>query len=483
MSSCSGAAQLLRPLDPAFTEDPTVLTGRLTDHAEALAAALEVGAADLDAIVGCAKVFPQDIEIILDLDNLSQLYRHVTLARTLTLRVQDYLRALELIDDAPFTDTTRTVLFAERVAEVRDSGFSFAELDYLLQHQSEASSGIALEDRVIVDCLKDLGRDLQKGAAKEAIARKLAETFGFEIRTVRLLESQWASLMQSTLADAGTELTKDNFPQQFADLVRLHKISVIAAHFNMKAGMLEWLLSHGDAQGLLDLTTLPAAPTTPAFRKWMRLVHLLALRPVFFRGEQGLLELLERAHHTPAGTRDELLNTLVEQTDWNGTDVEFLTGVTGFALTFPDDLENEKALLQLRDCFAVLKRLGMSAAQARTLSNGGCDGRGGSSGQAGGSGQSTMMPSGHVLPSRCATCCAKSSGPHWWTTLIASSRPPERGGDANGLLTRYHFLIDVEMAPCMMTSRIKQAISSVQLFVQRCLMNLEADSPGQFRNR
>src|SRR6266545_400857 len=35
------------------------------------------------------------------------------------------------------------------------------------------------------------------------------------------------------------------------------------------------------------------------------------------------------------------------------------------------------------------------------------------------------------------------------------------------------FLIDVEMSPCMMTTRIKQAIGSVQLFIQRCLMNLE----------
>ena len=36
-----------------------------------------------------------------------------------------------------------------------------------------------------------------------------------------------------------------------------------------------------------------------------------------------------------------------------------------------------------------------------------------------------------------------------------------------------HFLIDVEMSACMLTSRIAQAISSIQLFVQRCLMNLE----------
>ncbi|MEJ7711903.1 MAG: neuraminidase-like domain-containing protein [Pyrinomonadaceae bacterium] len=45
--------------------------------------------------------------------------------------------------------------------------------------------------------------------------------------------------------------------------------------------------------------------------------------------------------------------------------------------------------------------------------------------------------------------------------------------DADELYER--FLIDVEMSSCMMTTRIKQAISAVQLFIQRCLMNLESD--------
>lgn len=36
-----------------------------------------------------------------------------------------------------------------------------------------------------------------------------------------------------------------------------------------------------------------------------------------------------------------------------------------------------------------------------------------------------------------------------------------------------YFLMDVEMEPCMQTSRIRHALSSVQLFIERCLMNLE----------
>jgi hypothetical protein len=35
------------------------------------------------------------------------------------------------------------------------------------------------------------------------------------------------------------------------------------------------------------------------------------------------------------------------------------------------------------------------------------------------------------------------------------------------------FLMDVEMEPCMQTSRVRHALSSVQLFIERCLMNLE----------
>ncbi len=36
-----------------------------------------------------------------------------------------------------------------------------------------------------------------------------------------------------------------------------------------------------------------------------------------------------------------------------------------------------------------------------------------------------------------------------------------------------YFLMDVQMDPCMQTSRVRHAISTVQLFIERCLMNLE----------
>ena len=53
--------------------------------------------------------------------------------------------------------------------------------------------------------------------------------------------------------------------------------------------------------------------------------------------------------------------------------------------------------------------------------------------------------------------------------------------DADGLFE--YFLIDVQMDACMETSRIKQAISSVQLFIQRCFLGLESKVPNDKLDR
>jgi hypothetical protein len=45
-------------------------------------------------------------------------------------------------------------------------------------------------------------------------------------------------------------------------------------------------------------------------------------------------------------------------------------------------------------------------------------------------------------------------------------------GDVNGLFE--HFLIDVQMSSCEVSTRVVQAYIAVQIFVERCLMNLEA---------
>ena len=61
--------------------------------------------------------------------------------------------------------------------------------------------------------------------------------------------------------------------------------------------------------------------------------------------------------------------------------------------------------------------------------------------------------------------------------LVSQPALQEQGViDADSLFE--FFLIDPSMCPCMQTSRLKQATSSVQLFVQRCLLGLEDQESG-----
>ncbi|MGC1379365.1 MAG: neuraminidase-like domain-containing protein, partial [Anaerolineales bacterium] len=59
-----------------------------------------------------------------------------------------------------------------------------------------------------------------------------------------------------------------------------------------------------------------------------------------------------------------------------------------------------------------------------------------------------------------------------WILHQMRSNPSSAQIDTADKLFEY-FLMDVQMEPCMQTSRIRHALSSVQLFIERCFMNLE----------
>lgn len=66
-------------------------------------------------------------------------------------------------------------------------------------------------------------------------------------------------------------------------------------------------------------------------------------------------------------------------------------------------------------------------------------------------------------------------------SYILHHQKPAAGIDTADQLYE-HFLIDVQMDACMLTSRIRAALSAVQLFITRCFMNLEpAVTPAALR--
>jgi hypothetical protein len=161
-----------------------------------------------------------------------------------------------------------------------------------------------------------------------------------------------------------------------------------------------------------------------------------------------------------------IFKLLSEHTGWNLEDIYYLVSAHGYG--FPGDYsKNEKWLMQLQKAFEIIKRIGCSAEQI----------------------WSWNTAEVADFQARAIKNAAKAKyGNEKWLEIAPplNDQLREKNRDAllGYILANYpgfqdpddlydYLLMDTEMSAYSMTSRIKQAICSVQLFVQRILMNLE----------
>jgi GH18 family chitinase len=255
------------------------------------------------------------------------------------------------------------------------------------------------------------------------------------------------------------------------------------------------------------LAALPINYSPATFNQWQRLNAVVGLRSGLPGGDAGLLNVFAIAAGGTGSTSltptDPLTAAIVQATGWNATDLVFLAGTSGFGLTYAD-FTNEAGtkgigLVQLQVCARLLSRLGVSAEQLFSWSAFGPD-----------TSNSQLIDAEQPIAADIQnTVKAKYSDATWVTVgkplnnsirqastdaLIAyilagaaGSLPiaqnwnmvaPNDGGPITTADQLYEFfLIDVEMSTCMLTSRIVQANAAIQLFVQRCLLNLESSVP------
>jgi hypothetical protein len=188
---------------------------------------------------------------------------------------------------------------------------------------------------------------------------------------------------------------------------------------------------------------------------------------------------------TGAAPPDTTLAVL-QATGWDPGELTSLTGPGGFNLT-DADFNNEAGtkgtgLIRLQTCLALGGRLGVSTSQLFTWTSFGAD----------------PLKEAAISQDIQNTAKAKYDDSTWVTVgkplndkireeskealiayILANAQTwkitDPLGAvvtDSDGLYE--YFLIDVDMSPCMLTSRIVQANAAIQLFVQRCLMNLES---------
>ncbi|WP_308636277.1 Tc toxin subunit A-related protein [Paenibacillus silvisoli] len=498
------------PLSAAFAL-PLTGAGHLSDNKAALLAAFALTETELTLLL--AEIGGD----ALTLASLSTICRYVGLARGLRMNVKDILilKALTgkdllagaVVDVDLFASPKATLDFIEQVDWLAASGLAAGEIGYLLNHAPESPYG--LRDEAVAQYIAGLRESLRantSGRSDGTIIAHAANVFGLPYNQAGQLLEQ-VTLNGLALADhlhqsiAGlTErnddgaysaaITPADFPDLYGVYRQLHKIALLLTRLQVDAADLDWLLRNAARFGMLDLGSLPVngAPAAPLFPAWRALYKWLYFKKQYPEPEAiSLRQIFDMAADadTPAA---DFMAALAQLTQWAQQDLDDLATGLGIVHGADSDYARIDTYLRLWDCINKIKRIGAGAALLLAWAN--RDDAGSQFATAQQIRQAAKSKYEYGVWLDKATPLEKALREKKRTALASylierSQRTvgPEikSGGktyanpaywhDANDLLKYY--LIDVEMGADQPTSRIKQAMSSVQMFVQRCLLGLE----------
>ena len=229
--------------------------------------------------------------------------------------------------------------------------------------------------------------------------------------------------------------------------------------FDLPGDHITW---YDSVTGWLSFDDLPTAvELNPEFGAWDRLRLGVSLRDSF--------EGTENVHELLANAADEAtaLDLLSERTGWSRDDLQVL--VDNLQYSVPASFADEIVLANLRDAMSIIRRIGTSAENLWAWT------------------RAANLTSAEAAELK-GIVKAKYGDTAWpkiATPLRDALREQQRDACVSYLIADNanfktpddvfaEYLIDVEMSSCALTSRIKQAIGSVQMYIQRVLLNLES---------
>jgi Tc toxin complex TcA C-terminal TcB-binding domain/Neuraminidase-like domain/Salmonella virulence plasmid 28.1kDa A protein len=266
-----------------------------------------------------------------------------------------------------------------------------------------------------------------------------------------------------------------DLPNQFFVMIKLYKIGLLITALNLEPPDIVFLMENGNTAGIPDFNALPVEKTAlvTAIDDWIALFNLVLLNREVFKGEDSsVFDILKLSKDTTV-TKEILLQKLNDLTGWKLDDLLYLTGVEGLNLVFPQDYANGQWLIRIGETLKLVDRVGATAKQM----------------------------SGWALPNITKTqadsvrhAAMARYGEEQWQAITVPLRNNIREAQRDALVQYVlhyrskhngkkfediddiygYYLIDTQMAACTDTSRIVLASSSVQLFVQRVMMNLES---------
>ncbi|HWP91824.1 MAG TPA: neuraminidase-like domain-containing protein [Thermodesulfobacteriota bacterium] len=147
----------------------------ISEHIPTILAAFRIREADLAVIREDANLAADNA--LLNLANLSRLYRCVVLAKAVKLNIKDLISLKTLSGIDPFVSPDKTIQFMDIVRKVRQSGFTVAQLNYLYRHLSEPPASLAPQRETLLQLAQGLRDGLTKIAEENVIAPDPAGEF------------------------------------------------------------------------------------------------------------------------------------------------------------------------------------------------------------------------------------------------------------------------------------------------------------------
>jgi Neuraminidase-like domain len=258
--------------------------------------------------------------------------------------------------------------------------------------------------------------------------------------------------------------------------VRFAKAAAIAGALKLTGTELTHLatdpdLRVGSTGWLAALPVSGAAPAPASLREALvAALRFARLKAALAPGDENLLAVLR----DPAAQRPDGTSLLLAVTGWEGGSLDALLTRLGKTRS---DLVHLDVFGRVFDAYTLLSTFGVSAASLL--------------------GATTNDPDAAAVRTIQAALRARR-GQAAWLDVLGSVNDPVRRLCRDALVAFVlrelrknpatahvdtpdklfeFFLMDVQMEPCMQTSRVRHAISAVQLFVERVLMNLDPEVP------
>jgi hypothetical protein len=516
-------------------------------HIAGILAALKISQDDFNRIVDYV-----DLDIATDLvniANLSKIYRYVVFAKGLKMSIKDLVLWLGITNQAPWRNVAELVNIQELLIKLQTYDFKAAEFAYIFQDVNVSGNKLLLNDDLIQQSAKTLREGLlkiqQENSLKdgETIADFLQKELGILLepeevsKVVSILNgsnsplynfndllnlktlAQYENILQdyltpldvNDLADT-TDVSERSIKywEKFAaKLLPLLKATFVKQHltatFKTEANIINFLFQDVSVlQACLDLeqdtpATIQAYRTiylllhkclwlvgqlkltakeltyfhdnpnfdtfnwkSFAFPTWLRLADYARLRDTLPLAPKDLLAIFEISQNG-----GDVKTVIADTTGWDATNVRDFVDQKRTS-----DFVNEIALIDLQKQIKLSQKIGVSLEKLTSWSSDVF-----LSDQAKYIKRSLKAKYDETAWVEVSTQIYNRLRSHLRDALVAFllQKPEIKIIGLKNTNDLYgYFLIDVEMDACMQTSRLKQAIASVQLFVQRCLLNLES---------